>query len=322
MLNRDEAAASPAAIACRDLVLAYGSFIAVNGLTLSVRRGECFGLLGPNGAGKTTAVEAFEGLNRPKSGQIEILGESWGKSPASDRRLRARLGVTLQETQFPEKLTVWETLRLFGSFYKKGRDIAALAESLGIAHKRKARVGGLSGGERQRLALATALVGDPEVLFLDEPTTGLDPNARRGMWQGVEAFVRDGGTVLLTTHYMEEAARLCHRVGIMDAGSVKTLGPPAELVQMLGAEEVIEVSLESNGTEAAAQAVRGVPGVVRVSERGDGLALFVEDAPTALPALFAAFSAKNVTVKSLSTRKASLEDVFIHLTGKTLSGEA
>ena len=296
--------------------MAYGDFIAVNKLDLAVNRGECFGLLGPNGAGKTTAVEAFEGLNAPTAGTIEILGRSWSKNERKNRSLREKIGVTLQETWFPEKLTVWETLRLFVSFHKNRADIAALSESMGIAHKRDARVGNLSGGERQRLALACALAGKPEILFLDEPTTGLDPNARHGIWTGIEAFAKDGGTVLLTTHYMEEASRLCHRVGIMDQGAIKSLGTCDELIRMLPAPSLVELAI--NG-EVARKAAESVPGVKEAQSRGDGSVLYAFDPVTLLPGLLAFLAENGLKHTAVKTRDATLEDVFMHLTGKTLT---
>lgn len=304
------------AISCRGLVVAYGDFVAVDNLDLAVSRGECFGLLGPNGAGKTTAVEAFEGLNSPRAGTIEILGRSWSKNERQNRSLREKIGVTLQETWFPDKLTVWETLRLFVSFHKNRADITALAESMGIAHKRDARVGNLSGGERQRLALACALCGKPEILFLDEPTTGLDPNARHGIWTGVEAFVKEGGTVLLTTHYMEEAARLCHRVGIMDQGAVRSLGTPAGLIRMLPAPSLVELAI--NG-EIARRAAQTLEGFKEARSRGDGSILFTDDPVSVLPGLLSFLAENGLAHTSVKTRNATLEDVFMHLTGKTLT---
>ncbi|MBI5843381.1 MAG: ABC transporter ATP-binding protein [Deltaproteobacteria bacterium] len=304
------------AIVCRGLVVAYGDFIAVDNLDLDVNRGECFGLLGPNGAGKTTAVEAFEGLNTKRAGTILILGRPWHKNENKNRSLREKIGVTLQETWFPDKLTVWETLRLFVSFHKNRADITALSESMGIAHKRDARVGNLSGGERQRLALACALAGKPEILFLDEPTTGLDPNARHGIWTGVEGFVKEGGTVLLTTHYMEEAARLCHRVGIMDQGTIRSLGTPEELIRMLPAPSLVELAINGEIARKAAETLKGV----RLAQtRGDGSVLFTDDPVKVLPGLLSFLAENGLSHTTVKTRDATLEDVFMHLTGKTLT---
>src|SRR4029077_7376981 len=211
------------------------------GLDLEVRRGECFGLLGPNGAGKTTTIEILEGLTEPDAGEVEILDSSWQRN---GRELRERLGISLQETQLNEKLTVFETVRLFRSFYRRGRDPEAVLNSLSLEEKRNARVGKLSGGQKQRLAVACALVGDPEVLFLDEPTSGLDPQSRRQLWELIERFKADGRTVLLTTHYMDEAQRLCDRVAIIDKGRVIALGTPRELIQLLGGTEVVEFACD------------------------------------------------------------------------------
>ena len=229
-----------AALRCIGLVKRYPDILAVDHLDLEVRRGECFGLLGPNGAGKTTTVEILEGLTPADDGTVELLGMHWGRG--EDHALRERIGVALQDTKLSERLTVEETLRLFRSFYRRGRTIADLIQTVALEEKRHARVGKLSGGQRQRLAVACALAGDPDLLFLDEPTTGLDPQARLNLWEVIERFREAGGTVLLTTHYMEEAARLCDRVAIMDRGRILALGTPAELIQSLGATH--QASLE------------------------------------------------------------------------------
>jgi ABC-2 type transport system ATP-binding protein len=219
-------------IRAQALVVRYGEVTAVDRLDLAIRRGECFGLLGPNGAGKTTTVEVMEGLLSPTSGSIEVLGQRWGGR--QDGALRARLGVALQETRLPELLTVAETVRLFRSFYPRGRSVDEVIGILDLEEKRRARVGKLSGGQRQRLALACALVSDPEILFLDEPTTGLDPQARLRIWKVIEEFAARGGTTLITTHYMDEAARLCPRVAVMDHGRLLAQGSPGELIAAHG----------------------------------------------------------------------------------------
>ena len=203
-----------AALRVESLRKTYKDVVAVDGIDLEVAAGECFGLLGPNGAGKTTTVEICEGLTVPDSGQVEVLGLGWATDA---RHLRQRLGIQLQETQVSDKLTVIETLRLFRSFFDRGMSAAQAMGLVGLEEKRDARVGALSGGQKQRLALACALVGDPELLFLDEPTTGLDPQARRQIWDLIAEFKRGGRTILLTTHYMEEAERLCDRVAIVEA---------------------------------------------------------------------------------------------------------
>ena len=224
------------ALSCERLRKAYGSVVAVADLTLTVRRGECFGLLGPNGAGKTTTIEILEGLMTPDSGVVEVLGLRWGHHEAD---LRQRLGIQLQETQLPDKLTVEETLRLFRSFYRRGRTVDELLRIVELESKRTSRVGKLSGGQKQRLSLACALAGDPDLLFLDEPTTGLDPHSRRQLWGLLEQFRARGRTILMTTHHMEEAEFLCDRVAIVDHGRVIALGTPKELIAELGEPRVI-----------------------------------------------------------------------------------
>jgi ABC-2 type transport system ATP-binding protein len=228
-----------AALRVRDLRKTYKDVVAVDGLSLEVISGECFGLLGPNGAGKTTTIEICEGLTQPDSGDVEVLGMRW----ASDANaLRQRLGIQLQETQLTEKLTVTEMLQLFRSFFERGPSPDAVIGLVQLEEKRNARVGGLSGGQKQRLALACALIGDPDLLFLDEPTTGLDPQARRQMWDLVERLKQAGRTIVLTTHYMEEAERLCDRVAIVDHGKMIALGTPQELIATKADPQVIEAA--------------------------------------------------------------------------------
>jgi len=302
-----------AAVLCRGLVKRYADVVAVAGLDLEVRRGECLGLLGPNGAGKTTTVEVVEGLTAPDAGDVAVLGERWGRG--RDRALRQRLGVQLQETQLADKLTVVETVRLFRAFFASGPSVDEVIASIGLEEKRGARVGKLSGGQRQRLALACALVGNPELVFLDEPTTGLDPQARINVWELVRRFRAGGGTVLLTTHYMEEAARLCDRIAVLDHGRIIAQGTPAGLVASLGAEEIIEVRL------AGATAPRGLealPGVRRVEARDGLLVLAVRKVSETLPPLLASLEAQGVALEDLRTHQATLEDVFVHLTGRSL----
>ena len=217
----------------------FKDVVAVDCLDLEVRPGECFGLLGPNGAGKTTTIEICEGITSSDSGDVEVLGMRW--SEHADL-LRQRLGIQLQETQLAEKLTVYETVRLFRSFFRQGPETAEVIALVQLEEKEKSRVGNLSGGQKQRLALACALVGDPELLFLDEPTTGLDPQARRQLWELIDRFKLDGRTILLTTHYMDEAERLCERVAIMDHGKTIALGTPRELITSIGVEHMVEFS--------------------------------------------------------------------------------
>jgi ABC-2 type transport system ATP-binding protein len=227
---------SDLAVRCDALEKRYGDVVAVDGLSLHVRRGECFGLLGPNGAGKTTTIEILEGLLAPDAGHVEILGLGW---KTSERELRDRLGIHLQETQLSEKLTVEEMLRLFRSFYRRGRPVRELLEIVALDGKRASRVGTLSGGQKQRLSLACALAGNPDLLFLDEPTTGLDPQSRRQLWDVLERFRAAGGTILLTTHYMDEAQILCDRVGVVDHGKLIALGTPQELITALAAPRMV-----------------------------------------------------------------------------------
>ena len=224
------------AVRCDGLEKRYGSVVAVNGLSLHVKRGECFGLLGPNGAGKTTTIEILEGLIAPDRGEVEILGLRWKQH---ERELRERLGIHLQETQLSDKLTVEEMLRLFRSFYRRGRPVADLLEIVALDGKRRSRVGTLSGGQKQRLSLACALAGSPDLLFLDEPSTGLDPQSRRQLWDVLERFRADGGTILLTTHYMDEAQTLCDRVAVVDHGKLIALGTPQELITSLAAPRTV-----------------------------------------------------------------------------------
>jgi ABC-2 type transport system ATP-binding protein len=220
------------ALTVRGLRKSYDDVVAVDGLDLDVSIGECFGLLGPNGAGKTTTIEICEGLLLRDAGDVIVLGRTW-ENDGGD--LRQRLGIQLQDTQLSEKLTVLETLRLFRSFYHRGRTVEEVIDIVEIGEKRNARVGSLSGGQKQRLAVACALVGDPELLFLDEPTTGLDPQSRRQLWKLIEDLQATGRTIVLTTHYMEEAERLCDRVAIVDHGHVIATGSPHELIDTIGA---------------------------------------------------------------------------------------
>jgi ABC-2 type transport system ATP-binding protein len=308
---------APPVIRCHGLVKRYQDVVALAGLDLEVRAGECFGLLGPNGAGKTTTVEVLQGIITPDAGSVSVLGRTWARDADS---LRACIGGALQETQLADKLTVEETLTLFASFYPKPRDVGALIAELSLEEKRRAWIGKLSGGQRQRVALACALVGDPMLLFLDEPTTGLDPHSRREVWERVAALQRDGRTVLLTTHYMEEAERLCDRVAIIDHGRIIALGSPAELIASLGGEEVVELT---GSAPLDAEALRGVDGVrsVRIAEGApDTAVLGVSGLHHALPSLMAQLAQRGVALSRLATHRATLEDVFVSLTGRRLDG--
>jgi ABC-2 type transport system ATP-binding protein len=306
------------AIACRGLRKQYfgrgGAVHAVNGIDLEIRRGECFGLLGPNGAGKTTTIEIFEGLLTPTSGEVEILGMRWGDN---DNELRQRIGISLQETRFGERLTVFETLVLFRSFYREGNNPAEVMDAVGLSEKAKSWVGKLSGGQRQRLAVACALVGNPSLLFMDEPTTGLDPQSRRHLWDIIRKLQEQEHTVLLTTHYMDEAERLCNRVAIIDHGSIIALGSPTELIAGLGGEHIVEFAL-ANGSGALDNELAGLPAVREVRTDVNGIALTVSEPHIAIPALLQHLQSRKLNLARLQTRQASLEDVFVSLTGRHL----
>src|SRR5215470_13759142 len=245
------------AIQCRDLRKTYDRKVeAVRGLNLAIEPGECFGLLGPNGAGKTTTIEILEGLSQPTSGEVTILGQTW---KSHSRELREQLGISLQETRLSEKLSVRETIELFASFYQHPRSSAEVLDALQLEEKADSWVGKLSGGQRQRLAVATALVGSPKILFLDEPTTGLDPQSRRQLWDIIREFQRGGGTVLLTTHYMDEAERLCDRLAIVDHGKIIAEGSPNELIERLGGHHMVEFSVA--GAAQQPDSWKSLPGV-------------------------------------------------------------
>ena len=303
-----------AALRCRGLVKRYGDVQAVAGLDLEVHTGECFGMLGPNGAGKTTTVEMFEGLREPDGGELEVLGDRWRGDGLA---LRARLGIQLQETKFQEKLRVSEVLTLFRSFYPRGTTVQDVLALVSLEEKADAHVRTLSGGQKLRLSLACALVGDPELLFLDEPTTGLDPQSRRQTWEIVEGLKARGRTVLITTHYMEEAARLCDRVAVVDHGKVIALGTPRELIASLGAEHVIEFAVPDTAVVDAVL-LRGLPSVEEVAQDGVSWRLTVREVHRAVPALLAALSERGAEPTALTTHHATLEDVFMALTGRRL----
>ena len=322
------------AIECRGLVKRYGELTAVDHLDLDVRSGECFGLLGPNGAGKTTTIEILEGILEADSGTLRLLGLTWA---ADARALRGRIGVALQETHLPGKLSVLEVVELFRSFYGTGPSVDEVIDAVQLGEKRDTWVKKLSGGQKQRLSVACALTSAPDLLFLDEPTTGLDPQSRRSLWELVERFRAGGGTTLLTTHYMEEAERLCDRVAIMDHGRIIAQGTPAELIASLGAEHVIEFELEGarasiaeSPGEAAADApdrlvqlagVASVPGVTQVRQADARTLLTVRELHTTLPALMELLRAQGATLAALHTHTATLEDVFVSMTGRQLRDE-
>jgi ABC-2 type transport system ATP-binding protein len=297
---------------------AYGEVVAVDGLDLEVWEGECFGLLGPNGAGKTTTMEICEGLLDADAGTVELLGRKWADSASELKQL---LGMQLQETQFSDKLTVEETVRLFRSFYRHPLGVAETIALVQMEPKRAARVGQLSGGQKQRLAMAVALVGNPRFFFLDEPSTGLDPQARRQVWELVDRFKASGRTVLLTTHYMDEAERLCNRVGIMDQGRIIALDTPRALIALLGAEHVIEFAAAEGQPAPDTEALRRVAGVRSVHIRDGHVQLHVEHLHAAVPAVLAELESQGVSLTELRTHSATLEDVFVSLTGRHLRDE-
>lgn len=314
------------AIECRALRKTYdGKLEALRGLDLEIREGECFGLLGPNGAGKTTAIEILEGLLKPTSGEVRILGYAW---QTHARELREWMGISLQETRLSEKLTVRETIDLFASFYRRPKSSEEVLAELELTEKSDAWVGKLSGGQRQRLAVATALVANPRILFLDEPTTGLDPQSRRQLWEIVREFQRRGGTVLLTTHYMDEAERLCDRLAIIDHGQIIAEGTPAELIERLGGQHVVEFAINGSSHDSSIDGAqkedlwRALPGVESVHADGGLVCLTVRQPHVTIPALLDEVSRQGAKLLHLTTRQASLEDVFVRLTGRHLREES
>jgi ABC-2 type transport system ATP-binding protein len=310
------------AICCRRLVKRYDGkppVEAVRGLDLEVRSGECFGLLGPNGAGKTTTMEILEGLlDATSADQMEILGKQWGRD---DDEIRQQIGISLQETRLSDKLTVLETVTLFRSFYASGIEPDEAVRRVSLEEKNDAHVEKLSGGQRQRLAVACAIVGDPELLFLDEPTTGLDPHSRREMWDIIRGYRSSGRTVLLTTHYMDEAERLCDRVAVVDHGQVIARGSPPELIARLGGQHVVDFTLMANGEPPTADQLRQLPSVQSVRIDAGAFSLSVEEPHVALPALINYLQDTGREFATLTTRHATLEDVFVSLTGRHLSDE-
>ena len=309
----------PPALSVSGLKKSYGDVVAVAGLDLEVRAGECFGLLGPNGAGKTTTIEICEGLLTPDEGTVRILGRTWTDDGPT---LRGRLGIQLQETQLAEKLTVEETVRLFRSFYPAGRSVNEVISLVQLDEKRGARVGTLSGGQKQRLAVACALVGDPDLLFLDEPTTGLDPQSRRQLWDIIDRFRDRGGTTVLTTQYMDEAERLCDHVAIVDHGRVIALGTPRELIASLGAGHVVEFALDGAPDGVDEATLGALAGVKSARRAGGRWALQVGAAHETIPLLLDTLADRGLPLTELSTHSPTLEDVFVTLTGRSLRDDA
>ena len=309
---------STRALSVRNLRKRYKDVVAVDGIDLDVRTGECFGLLGPNGAGKTTTIEICEGLTAADSGDVEVLGLRW---PSDARTLRQRLGIQLQETQLADKLTVAETLRLFRSFYASGPSVADLIALVRLDEKRDARIASLSGGQKQRLALACALVGDPDLLFLDEPTTGLDPQARRQVWDLIAEFKSSGRTIVLTTHYMEEAERLCDRVAIVDHGKVIGLGSPAQLVASIGIDHLVEFTAGDHASTLDVAALQRLDGVRTARATNGSVTIQAIELHRVLPALLEELRQQSIPISELRTHSATLEDVFMSLTGRHLRDE-
>jgi ABC-2 type transport system ATP-binding protein len=310
--------APKAALRIRNLRKTYKDVVAVDGLDLDVPAGQCFGLLGPNGAGKTTTIEVCEGLTAPDSGDVEVLGLHW-KSDAHE--LRQRLGIQLQDTQLSEKLTVRETLCLFRSFYHQGPAAEEIIALVQLEEKRNARIGSLSGGQKQRMALACALVGEPDLLFLDEPTTGLDPQARRQLWELIEQLKLAGRSIVLTTHYMDEAERLCEQVAIMDHGKTIALGTPRELVASIGVEHVVEFSAGGPGKTLDMEPLRCLEGIRDVRLENGSVLMQATKLHQAVPALLAELDRQQLALTELRTHSATLEDVFVTLTGRHLRDE-
>ncbi len=305
---------SRAAIDARDLRKSYGDVVAVDGLDVRAQTGTCLGLLGPNGAGKSTTLHILVGLITDHSGDVTILDRDMRRD---GDLVREHIGVQLQETQLYDKLTTLEILQLFRSFYAEGRDPDAVLGLVGLEEKRNARCVHLSGGQKQRLALGCALVSEPRILFLDEPTTGLDPQARRRVWEIVEEFKARGGTVLLTTHYMDEAERLSDSVLIVDHGKAIASGRPEEIIDSLGAESIVEFSADPP-LDAETSSLAELPSVKSVRASASGVSMEVESTHIALPALLDAMKREQATLTDLRTHRPTLEDVFVNLTGRQL----
>jgi ABC-2 type transport system ATP-binding protein len=304
----------PPAIHCAGLVKRFGEVTAVAGLDLTVQAGECFGLLGPNGAGKTTTIEILEGLTPADTGEVQVLGHRWDGG-AGDRLLRQRLGIQLQETKLPEKLTVAETIRLFASFYPQPQTVETVLDLVELGEKRKAWYSKLSGGQKQRLAVACALVNRPELLFLDEPTTGLDPQSRRQLWDVIAGFRSAGNTVLLTTHYMEEAEQLCDRVAIIDHGKILEIGAVDELISRHFSERTLRFRSRAEISDSQLASLRDVS---HVNHEEDEVVLYTSNVPRTIAALLELAEAAGADDLDVVVRRPTLEDVFLELTGRAL----
>lgn len=304
------------------LIKRYGTLTAVNGVSFCVPEGEVFGLLGPNGAGKTTTLEIVEGLRRPDGGRVLVFGADVTQSP---RRVREKIGVQLQDAGLFERLTLAETLHTFAAFHKRHLPVDRLLKRLHLMEKAKSLVENLSGGQRQRLSIALALLNDPKLVFLDEPTTGLDPQARRNLWDVIKEIRAEGRTVVLTTHYMEEAAVLCDRVAIMDHGQIIALDTPAQLVRAHAPDSKVHLGLipTTVSNEFPMTRLAELPGVIRVESRADGgdgdmFTLHTLEPQQTLHALLDAARASQLSYRRLSVEESTLEDVFLNLTGRRL----
>lgn len=302
-----------AGLVARNLTKRYGAVTAVDNLSFEVEAGEIFGLLGPNGAGKTTTLEMIEGLRAPDSGECHIRGLSVQKETA---RVREIVGLQFQTASLMEDITVQETIDLYTAFYPKALPVGELLRQFSLAEKAGALVKTLSGGQKQRLALAVALVGDPEVVFLDEPTTGLDPAARRSLWDVIRGLKDRGRTVLLTTHYMEEAEVLCDRLAIMDHGKIMAMGTPRELIRDFGSEMAVEFTAPPGGIDA--RVLAGLPEVTGVKVAEQQVVLYTGNTEATLIGLITHLQAAGLHVQDLRTRTSTLEDVFLALTGRRL----
>jgi ABC-2 type transport system ATP-binding protein len=313
-----EAAGAPV-ISVTNLTKRYGELTAVDAITFDVRRSEVFGILGPNGAGKTTTLEMVEGLRPPESGDILVDGLPVWPDPAP---VKARIGVQLQATALFDYLRLAEIIHLFGSCYGMRRtaaDVDALLDRVGLLEKRRSTVAELSGGQAQRLSIALALVNEPVVTFLDEPTTGLDPRARRALWDVIRAINGAGTTVVITTHYMEEAERLCDRVAVMDRGHVMALDTPRALVRALGADAHVTFTLSEPIPPGELAALPGVSSC-GVGEEG-AYSVVADAAQRAVISLLQLAAEREVVVENLDVEGANLEDVFLHMTGHSLTGD-
>jgi ABC-2 type transport system ATP-binding protein len=288
----------------------YGELRAVDGVSFEVRRGEIFGMVGPNGAGKTTTIECLEGIRRPTSGRVSVLGLDPGRQ---GYELRERIGVQLQQSALPERLKVREIMALFAAFYRKSLPWAPILDDLGLSEKSGAAFAGLSGGQKQRLFIALALLNDPEIVFLDELTTGLDPQARRAMWDLVKGIRDKGKTVFLTTHYMEEATQLCDWVAVIDQGRIVALDSPANLIAALGRECRIVFTAEGADPER----FRALPGVTRVTVEDHRVTVYGPDDDLVVRVVMA-LSESKIRFRDLRTEQPSLEDVFLALTGSAM----